>query len=88
MLSNIGFDGPPTVCIVGHVTVCGIIDCIEWLPYFRRLRGSIDGDVCLVHLKQWASSIPSVEFDNSTQKKKKSNLARVRKCILTKFIKI
>jgi len=28
MLSNIGFDGPPTVCTAGLVTVRGIIDCI------------------------------------------------------------
>ena len=36
MLSNISFDGPPTVCFAGLVTVSGIIDCIEWLPYLHR----------------------------------------------------
>ena len=29
MLSNVGLDGPPTVYTAGHITVRGIIYCIE-----------------------------------------------------------
>ena len=36
MLSNVGFDGPPTVYIASLVTVQGIIYCIEWLSSIRQ----------------------------------------------------
>ena len=36
MLSNVGFNGLPTVCTIGLVTARCIIDCIEWLRYLRQ----------------------------------------------------
>ena len=62
MLSNIGFDGPSTVCTTGPITVRRIIGYIEWLPYLRQwysiisfeTKGSsvIDRDIRLSHLRQ------------------------------------
>ena len=54
MLSNIGFDGPPTVYTVGLVIVRGIISCIEWLPYLRQWCGFFDGDIWLARLRKRA----------------------------------
>ena len=36
MLSNVGFNGPPTVYTVGLITVQGIIYYIEWLSSIRQ----------------------------------------------------
>ena len=41
MLSNVGFNGLPTVCTIGLVTARCIIDCIEWLHYLRQWYGHL-----------------------------------------------
>ena len=52
MLSNVGFDGPPTIYTVGLITVWGIIYYIEWLSSIHQWRGDVDEDVWLVYLSK------------------------------------
>ena len=44
-LSNVGFDGPPTIYIASIVTVRGIVYHIKWLVSIRQGYGVVDGDV-------------------------------------------
>ena len=52
MLSNVGFDGPPTIYTVGLITVWGIIYYIEWLSSIHQWHGDVDEDVWLVYLSK------------------------------------
>ena len=70
MLSNVGFDGPPTIYTVGLITVWGIIYYIEWLSSIHQWRGDVDEDVWLVYLSKRVHRSHHTHTHTHTQKHK------------------